>query len=140
MILTCWSNCWRWEIYFNRTPRNNMSDLSFDIVVSVGLAILGIVSAVRKRISIGFSRLGSSSAEVALTGNRAVQFGCISVIAGLIPIAMILYTQISSDKKLLEQGIVSFTVGLGIGIVLLTFFIELFLEFLADLQDHNRKK
>jgi hypothetical protein len=114
-----------------------MPDISFNFIVSVGLAILGIVSMVRKRISIGIGRPPIGFAT--LTGDRTVLFGIVSFLAGIIPMALILYNGFPNSNRI-EQGTLSFIVAIGIGIVVLTFIFELFVEFLVDLRKRAMNK
>jgi hypothetical protein len=115
-----------------------MSDLSFEILVSLGLSILGIVSIACKRISIGIGR-PRPLVDATLTGDRAVLFGVISLIAGIAPIVLILYSRFKQDESLIEQGLLSIVMGAGGAIVFLTFTFEFFIEFLVALRDRDKK-
>src|SRR5262245_45836069 len=103
-----------------------MPDLTFEIINSIVLVCVGIFSILRKHISIGIGR--PPIFNVGITASRAILFGCVSLLAGIIPLLLMFLTRLAPDSIAIEQGTLSIVIGAGMIVTFLTFLFELFIE------------
>jgi hypothetical protein len=122
-----------------------MPDLLGEVIVAIILALVGIFSIARKRFSMEFGRRGflrffnaQPIFTFTLTESRAILFGWVSLISGLVVLGLCVYVFVTLDKSIVEQGITLVIAVLAASATLITFLFESFIEFLVHVKE-NRK-
>jgi hypothetical protein len=115
-----------------------MSDVCGVALIGGLLVIVGISSISKKRFVLALGRQGFFRPKpfffVTLTEGRAKLFGCVSLLVGLVMLGLWAYISITRDEEIVRQGGLIIVTVVGTGIMVMTYLMELFIEYMVMLK------
>jgi hypothetical protein len=121
---------------------SNEGYMVFSILFGFALICLGVYSVIRKRFSWRVSDHAGSRIlfTLTLTQARAILFGILAILGGLITIIPLLVAWLSHNDLTTDDSIRTLATLVGLLVVCLGFFISCFFEFLQHLRNIAAQK
>jgi hypothetical protein len=116
---------------------SNVSLVAFSLLFGFALIGVGVFSLIRKRLSWHLSDQAGSRIlfTVRLTGSRAMFFGIVATMGGLITIIPLLVAWLSHTDLTTDDSIRTLTSLIGVFLACLGFVVSCFFEFLQHSRD-----